>query len=477
MKRAIKTHLVDFVAIIVLLVLSIVVAGYVLTQERLRFPFFSTSQFTLNADFSTAQAVTPGQGQSVRVSGVQIGDIAAVTLKNGDAIVRMNIDEKYRHLIHPDATALLRPRTGLKDMFVEVNPGSPSAPVANAGFTIPVSNTMPDINADEVLASLDADTRSYLQLLINGAGQGLANGGGKELAGVFQRFLPTHQALARLNGAVSVRGRNLQRLVNSLARLNTALGEKRFQIEQLVSASAQVFSATAADDLDIQRAIADLPGTLEQTTATLAKVQTLANVLGPAATNLLPFARALPAANAALKSLAIPATPIVQNQIRPFVIAARPTIRQLRPAAINLAAATPNLGRVFTVFNHLVNMLGYYPTQSGLHGYLWWLAWLDHNARTLFSIQDANGDFRPLFLQATCGNLAQIANNVPGSGAVLNITTILSSAGLCPTQAKALKDDYAAYKAGKAGGASTRSGAADGTSGQSGAFLPKLPTN
>ena len=136
MKRAIKTHISDFAAILVLLVLSVAVAGYVLSHERLRFPFIESSPFTMNAEFSTAQAVTPGQGQTVRVSGVQIGEIGGVTLKNGIAIVSMNIDQKYKRLIHTDAYALLRPRTGLKDMFVELNPGSTHAPIAKPGFTI-----------------------------------------------------------------------------------------------------------------------------------------------------------------------------------------------------------------------------------------------------------------------------------------------------------------------------------------------------
>src|SRR5437660_9253674 len=227
MKRAITTHLSDFVAIIVLLVLSVVVAGYVLNHERLRFPFIESSPYTLNAEFSTAQAVTPGQGQTVRVSGVQVGDIGAVTLKNGVAIVRMDIDQKYKRLIHTDATALLRPKTGLKDMFIEVQPGSSSAPVAKPGDTIPVSNTTPDINPDEILSSLDADTREYLDLLVNGAGQGLKNNGGNQLAQVMQRFEPTHRDLARLNSAVAVRGVALRRLVNSLKRLNEALAAKQ----------------------------------------------------------------------------------------------------------------------------------------------------------------------------------------------------------------------------------------------------------
>ena len=50
----------------------------------------------LKAAFSTAQAVTPGQGQTVRVSGVRIGDIAKVDLKDGVAVVTMDIDPRVR---------------------------------------------------------------------------------------------------------------------------------------------------------------------------------------------------------------------------------------------------------------------------------------------------------------------------------------------------------------------------------------------
>ena len=68
-KRAIREHWKDFAAIVGLLVITVAVAGYILTNERLPIPFISPRTYTLNADFSTAQAVTPGQGQSVRISG------------------------------------------------------------------------------------------------------------------------------------------------------------------------------------------------------------------------------------------------------------------------------------------------------------------------------------------------------------------------------------------------------------------------
>jgi phospholipid/cholesterol/gamma-HCH transport system substrate-binding protein len=506
MKRAIREHWKDFGAIVGLLVITVLIAGYILSNERLRFPW-EPSPLTINASFATAQAVTPGQGQSVRVSGVQIGLVGKVTLKDGEGVVQMNIDPKYKHLVHENWTALLRPRTGLDDMFIELSPGQGRSPVAPSGYTIPVSNTMPVVNLDEILSSLDADSREYLDLLVNGAGQGLKNHGGDQLAQVMERFEPTHRDLARLNSAVAQRGTNLQRVVNSLRRLNDALAAKQGQIVSLVDSSEKVFRAFASEDSNVSRAVADLPGTLKQTTATLAKVQSFANILGPAAKNLLTAAAAIPAANKALTDLAVPGAPIVQNQIRPFVVASRPLVRNLKPAAQNLAepttvqtpngpvrlgAATPNLTNVFNVLNHFGNMLGYNPGDTE-HGYLWWLAWLDHNARTLFSVQDANGDFRPLFLQASCATLAQIANNSPLQEVINNLTPILTDANLCPTQAAADASAYAKYKqqhpgTATAGSTPGLSGVkalqpqASGSSGSSGSkrnnlFLPKLPIN
>jgi phospholipid/cholesterol/gamma-HCH transport system substrate-binding protein len=432
MKRAIRNHLGDFTAILGLLVLSVAVAGYILNHERLRFPLIQSSPFEINAEFSTAQAVAPAQGQTVRVSGVQVGDIGGVALRHGLAVVSLEINQQYRHLIHANATALLRPRTGLKDMFVELDPGSSAAPVVKPGFTIPVANTAPDVNVDEILSSLDGDTRAYLSLLVNGAGQGLKNNGGDQLAQVLQRFEPTHRDLARLNSALAKRGTNLRRLVNSLQRLNTALAAKQGQITQLVDASSTVFRAFASEDQNVSRAVADLPGTLQQTTATLGKVQALADQLGPAATNLLPAAKALPAANEALQALSKPAAPIVRNQVRPFVVAAKPVLRNLTPAATDLATATPNLQKTFVVLNHLTNMLGYSPG-GGQHGYLWWLAWLGHNTRTLFSVQDANGPYRPVFIQFSCkqvGLLTDATSPFALVGSLLNLSPVRAH---CPT--------------------------------------------
>ncbi len=486
MRRAIRNHLTDFIAILVLVLLAVVVTGYILTQEGFRLPFIAKPQFTVNAQFSTAQAVTPGQGQTVRVSGVQIGTLSGVTLKDGYAIVKMSIDKKYKGVIHTNATAFLRPKTGLQDMFVELNPGGGPSPVVKAGYTIPLSQTAPEVNVDEVLSAVDGDTRQYLQLLVNGAGQGL-NGRGGELAQVLERFEPTHRDLARLNQAVAVRGAELSHLVNSLRRLNDALITKQAQIGQLIVSSSQVFRATASEEGNISRSIADLPATLTQTRTTLAQVQTFAQQLGPTAAKLIPAARALPAANSALSALAKPSTPIIKNQIRPFVVAARPLVRNLKPASINLANATPNLSSTFSVVNHFLNILAYDPA-APQHGYLWWLAWLGHIGRTVFAVQDGNGDFRQAFIQASCATLSELLSALGATGTLvlqgLNLNTVLADLNLCPAQASAVQSQFRNFQAqGSASPYSTANPSVAsrltkaGVKGIGNQFLPKLPSH
>ncbi|MEA2405167.1 MAG: phospholipid/cholesterol/gamma-HCH transport system substrate-binding protein, partial [Thermoleophilaceae bacterium] len=93
MKRAIRKHLRDFIALTILFVIALAVSGYVLSHQRLYLPAWvpgvGTKFYEVNAEFSTAQAVVPGQGQTVNIAGVSVGDLGQVELKNGVAVVQM----------------------------------------------------------------------------------------------------------------------------------------------------------------------------------------------------------------------------------------------------------------------------------------------------------------------------------------------------------------------------------------------------
>jgi phospholipid/cholesterol/gamma-HCH transport system substrate-binding protein len=407
-KRAIKNHLRDFLAVLGVVILAVGIGGYILSQQRLRFPLIEDEPKRVEIELDNAQSVQPGQGQTVRVAGVEIGQISGVEIDDGNAVVEAEIQPEFEDVIKEDATALLRPRTGLKDMLIDVDPGQ--GEVLEAGGRIPVGNTLPDVNPDQILSTLDADTRPYLRLLISGAGKGL-RGHGDDLAETLKRFEPLHRDLARVAEAGARRRDALRRLVNRYGLLMRELGRHPADLRRLVSASQAVFDALASEESTISAAVARLPGTLRQTESTLGRVDTLARVLQPALNSLRPPFRQLAPTNAALRPFLSETTPIVRDQIRPFARAAAPYVDDLEPAARDLAQASPDLTDTVEELNRFFNMGAYNPggaepprVRGGndlrREGFLYWLAWTANNGVSLFSTADAQGVYRRLTI---CG--------------------------------------------------------------------------
>ena len=442
MGKAIRDHLRDFLAVLGLLIVGLL-ATYILVQnQRLRIPLLEEKPFELKAEMTTAQAVTPGQGQTVRVAGVRVGDIASVDLENGHAVVTMAIDRKFLP-VYKDATILLRPKTGLKDMFLELDPGTNYDPNSNDdefqnGGTISVANTAPDTNVDQVLSALDGDTRAYLRLLLTQGGEGL-NGRGKDLGKLLGSLGPINRGLARLNTEVAKRKDNLARLIHNMNLLWGRVGEDGQGIQQLVSASDQALGAIASQSPDVERTIGLLGPTLRTTRVALTKTDQLATVLGPAINSLRPFARKLKPINDSLANLAKTTYSPVKNDIRPFVRNARQPVRNLRPAAKNLVAATPRLTTLAEKLNKLFNMASYNPngaeapgTPNRDEGYLYWLGWLGHVGNSTFQSQDAHGVYRHVYLMLTCNTARSILDTSPLSP-IPEVTGLglLFTSGMC----------------------------------------------
>jgi phospholipid/cholesterol/gamma-HCH transport system substrate-binding protein len=206
--RAIRENLRDFVAVLALAALAVAVAIVILIQQGVAFPSWvpgvGTDSFELRAEFESAQAVTPGQGQTVNINGVEVGEVTGVEVEDGRAVVTMQVRNEYASLIHADATLLPRPRTGLQDMTMELDTGTQSAEPIDEGATVPLSQTESQVQPDEILATLDADTRAYLKLLLNGAGEGLG-GRGTELSAGLRRLEPFARDVARINSALAER--------------------------------------------------------------------------------------------------------------------------------------------------------------------------------------------------------------------------------------------------------------------------------
>jgi phospholipid/cholesterol/gamma-HCH transport system substrate-binding protein len=440
-RAAIRKSWRNFAAVVALAVVALAVAAYILPHERFALPHWvpliGNDFVTYKAEFTTAQSVTPGQGQTVDIAGVPVGELAGVDLVNGHGVVTMRIHKKYTP-IYKDATALLRPKTGLNDMIIELTPGHRRAGVAPAGWSIPINQTLPNVNFDEVLAGLDGDTRNYLKLLVGGAGQALS-GNGRNLAADFKRFAPTAVALRRINAGLATRRQNIRRTIHNFSLLSQAIGEKDRQLAQLVDSSNTVFRAFARQDQNLRTTLGLLPGALQTTNTALAKVDKLGKVLGPTLGKLRPAARALGPSLAQSRPFLRETMPVLRDQLRPFSRDALPTVQLLRPAARDLAVVTPKLTTTLQVFNYLLNELAYKPP-GNQQGYLFWLGWANHDAAQIFSTQDAHGPIRRGELLASCGSLAgldQIYSANPELGLLSFLTNLPKSSAVCPKTSQA----------------------------------------
>ena len=439
---AIRKHLRDFLAIIALVVVALIVSVIILDNQRLALPngipVLGRDYVEVEAELATAQAVTPGQGQTVNIAGVEVGEISSVNLEQGRAVIGLSIERDHAK-IYRDATILLRPKTGLKDMVAELTPGTEAAGELVEGQRIPASQTLPDVNLDEILASLDADTRDYLKLLLGDGAEAL-RGNGRELAQTLRRIEPTAHYAREVNEQLAVRRQNLKRVIHNFSLLVDELGDKDTQLAEFVESSNAVFGVLARQDANLRATLQELPSALDETQTALAKVDRLATVLGPTLEDLRPAARALGPSLVETRPFLTETTPVIRDQLRPFTRAAIPTVRELRPAMRDLSAATPDLTRTFRVVNALLNTLAYNPPGAADEGYLFWLSWANHTGATVFMNQDAHGPIRRGLVVVSCSAaqlLASVSNTNPALGTLVDLLNAPVASEICPSSTQA----------------------------------------
>lgn len=407
-RKAFRSNVKAVAALIGLIVLGSAVGGYILSNQRLNppawAPIVGEDKFELKAHLESGQGILPGQGQPVNISGVKVGDIASVDLEDGRAVATLRIEERFAR-VYPDATVLLRPKTDLKDMVLELEPGSEAAgEPLDEGATIENDSTNPDANFDEFLASLDADTQDYLRLLVGDAGRALGNGGGRDLANTFRRFQPLSRDFAKANRYVVRRRVKLKKVIHNFSAIMTEIGAHDRELARFVGSSAAVFRRFANQNENLAETIELLPGALQSGNTALAKLDTLGRSMRRTFSALRPTARALGPTLRRLRPFLAETTPALRDQLRPFTREVRPIAAELRPAARDLAKATPDLMKFTEVFNALFNELAYDPPGKE-QGYLFYLPWANHNTNSLLSAQDGITPLRRGVVMLSCTDL------------------------------------------------------------------------
>jgi phospholipid/cholesterol/gamma-HCH transport system substrate-binding protein len=415
LSRQSRGHRKDTIAIFVLAAAGIVMMLGIFTQQKASLPAWLPlvgEEFDhITAEFSTAQAVTPGQGQSVDVAGIQIGKVTSVELENGHAVVGMDIVPEYMQLIHPNASFLLRPKTGLNDMIVEIDPGTGKEHIeSGANFTL--AQTEPNTNLDAFLATLDVDTQQYLQLLLSGGAEGFGSRG-RQLGNAFRRVQPFVNYTAKLNKVVAQRHVALANVIHNFSSLSTELGRHDSQIKRFVTSSDAALGNFANQQRSIQEMLQEFPATLRATNAGLASSDRFSKVAYPALTALIPQAQALTPAFKATEKLFSQTTAPIRDQIRPFTRQIRPLLVHANEGAQPLNKTVRGFGNSLGSLNTFFNELAYKPKDSR-ESYLFYLPWLNHNYNASFNLQDAGGPIQRGLVMFTC-NAANLGYGFAGT--------------------------------------------------------------
>ena len=293
----------------------IVLISY-LAYTKFANPF--ASKFTVHALFSNANGLRP---QSfVRIAGVNVGMVTDVAPVKGCKLtagteqkcqmadVTMQIDDVGLPL-HSDATFAIRPRIFLEgNFFVDVKPGTPSAPAVGDGHTFPVSQGTEPVQVDQVLSSLQGDTRHNLQLLLAQYGIAVKKGGAAYNASIPQ-WLPAYKYSSIVaHDALGIQPHDLSNWIAEQGPVAGAIDAHPQNLQNLITDFNTTALSFARQSGALQRSIAELPRTLS---------------------TAIPAFNALNAAFPPLRQLARTLTPGVVST-GPTVDASLPFIEQLR---------------------------------------------------------------------------------------------------------------------------------------------------
>jgi virulence factor Mce-like protein len=314
-------------AVGIALIVVVALAAYLAFTKSIPF----RHQFTIHAAFRSANNIQPSA--PVRIAGVGVGRVTGVHHIAGGgqgAIVDLTIDGSGLPL-HRDASLTIRPRIFLEgNFFVDLHPGSPSAPVLHDGDTVPVQQTAAPVQLDQVLATLNTSTRSDLKVLLHELSIGLSGRGGAGFNQSIPFWGPAYQGTALVTDALQgTAPHDLSKLIASMGTVAAAADADPQALPDLVTNLDRTATPLAQQDAALAAAIGELPRTLRAGIPALAaleasfpSVRQLVAELRPAVRSTLPVLVAgIPWARQVRRLVSKPELRGVVGELRPTVAA------------------------------------------------------------------------------------------------------------------------------------------------------------
>jgi virulence factor Mce-like protein len=310
--------------------------------------------YRLDAEFTGA--VQLAQESDVRISGVSVGKVISVSLDRHTGLTKavMQLDSQYAP--RPDNTrAILRQKSLLGETYVELSPGTESAPKLPDGGTIPRTQIAPTVQLDQILSTFDPTTRRAFSTWMQQGAVALTKRG--------QDFNAAIAALypfaTNVDSVLSVLRRDdaaTSSLLRNGGQVFSALASSPSQLQGFVRNSNAVFASTAARNAELAAAIRAFPAFTVATRQTINRLHQFAteatpliNELRPAAVQLSPTLQQTVILAPELKTLF--------TNLAPLTAASKtgvPAFEQFLDASVPwLARLKPYLGNFVPIFDYI----------------------------------------------------------------------------------------------------------------------------
>lgn len=367
----------NVLAVTALVTAGLIAGGYILTMQQVRVPWDGKKHFSVT--FDAAPAINPSSRQEVRIAGVAVGDIRAASV-DGQGHARLELAIDKGHEIYDNARVLLRPKSPLNEMYIELNPGGPPGKPLPDDGVLPVANSVRPVQVDEALGHLDTNTREALTTLLSESDVALASAPGNLPQGIDA----TDQVVRDLRPvatALQTRKDTLQKLITALGQIASATGNDDQRLSALADSLQKTLSSVGQRNGDLDTALAQLPDFTQQLKNATGSIGALSAQLDPALDNLRAVSGTLPGT---LDKFGRTVDKLGQtvDTARPVVDKAGPVVRDLRPFVDDYNGSLGDLKAV-------TGRLG--PVTSAVLPYLDDLAAFVTNSRSITSLHDGTG--------------------------------------------------------------------------------------
>ena len=318
------------------------------------------------------EAATLAQEADVRMSGVNVGKVKTKALDEGGArtIVEVEIDEPYAP-IPKDTRAILRAKTLLGETYLELAPGNRSAGMLADGGRLANSRIEPTVELDEIFTAFDPATRKAFQDWITELSGAIGKGRGQDLNDAFGNFEGFAVDGAKLMQVLDEQDVAVHRLVRNTGVVFGAINERRGALRELIVNSKRTFEATASRDEALAEMFAIFPTFLDESKATMARLEDfsrnthpLVNDLKPAADDLGPTVRDLGDLAPDLERLFGDLGPLTRAS-RTGVPALERTLREAEPLTEALHTFFPELNPILSYMNFHQQTIAGFITNGG----------------------------------------------------------------------------------------------------------------